>query len=220
MFAADLHIRDLTGDNYIGDIVHMMGCEGADMLLLGGDYAESLDAAKRLFDRIDPQKFPMGIFGVPGNNDTEAFDGDKELLKKLFPGRMLINETADVRFGRHTLHIGGTDEIKYGSLPGRCLFTPDVHGYSILLSHYPCLREYPAGVTPRLMLSGHTHAGQMAFMGITGYTFGMEKDKVCAVLGMHMLKNGTQLFVSPGVGVSRLPIRIFAAPKIHLLEFI
>ena len=45
MFAADMHIRDITSDKYIGDIAHMLESEGADMLLLGGDYGESTQAS-------------------------------------------------------------------------------------------------------------------------------------------------------------------------------
>ena len=219
MFAADLHVRDCTSDKYIAGLAHMLTAEGADMLLLGGDYAESRAAALRFFSALDAQKFPMGIFGVLGNNDTEAFENDKEQIRREFPGKLLINETTGIRIGHNTLYIGGTDELKYGILPERSLFPRDMQGYSVLLSHYPCITSYVSGARPRLMLSGHTHGGQIAFMGLSAYTLGMERDMVDAVRGMHRLSSGTQLMVSPGVGVSRLPIRFCAEPLIHILEF-
>ena len=217
MFAADFHIRDLTPDGYIRDIAHMLSAEGADALLLGGDYGESAAAAMRLFSEIGRLNFPMGIYGVPGNNDTEAF-GDKESLKKAFPGKMLINAGETVKAGAGRLHIGGSDEIKHGEAFTRSPFIRDTAGYSILLSHYPRLPDSFIGSRPRLVLSGHTHGGQIAFMGLSGYTFGMEHNMVKAVSGLKDI-DGTPIFVTTGIGVSRLPIRFCARPRIHLIEF-
>jgi len=217
MFAADMHIRDCTSDKYIASLAHMLSAEGADALLLGGDYGESEDAARRFFSAVDSSAFPMGVYGVTGNNDKEAF-GDISGLREAFPGRLLINEAAAITVGRHTLYIGGCDERKYGIPLKRSPFPADNSGYSILLSHYP---SYPAGVTgprPRLMLSGHTHAGQIAFMGLSGYTFGMERNTVSAVNGLGTA-DGIPAFVSSGIGVSRLPIRFCARPRIHIIEF-
>lgn len=217
MFASDFHIRDITSDDYIASIAHMLSSQGADALLLGGDYGESENAARRLFDAIDIRKFPLGVFGVPGNNDTEAFCGDTDALAQAFPGRLLVNDAVKLKAGTGRLYIGGSDEIKHGSAYTRSPFPADTGGYAILISHYPCLPA-AAGPRPRLMLSGHTHAGQIAFMGLTGYTFGMERQLVKAVNGLSNT-GGMPVFVSSGIGMSRLPIRFCAAPRIHVIEF-
>lgn len=218
LFASDLHIRDHTPDSYISALVAMLSAQRADMLLLGGDYGESAAAAKRFFFALSEDVFPMGIFGVPGNNDSESFESCTE-LRRVFPGRLLVNELAAIRLNRGRLYIGGLDELKYGTHPAHGLFPKDLSGYVILISHYPCLPSAVSGARPRLMLSGHTHGGQICLPGLSIYSLGFEKDVVHAVSGISE-HGATRLLVSPGIGVSRFPIRLGCAPTIHLIEFI
>lgn len=213
MFAADLHIRNSTPDSHVKYIADMLHCADADMLLLGGDYGESREAALRFFDAVSADKYPLGVFGVPGNNDTEAF-GDTGALKSAFPGTMLVNSTA----AAGPLVIGGADEVKYGSAPAHDIFDAADGRYRIYLSHYPLFPRFSAHARPQLILSGHTHGGQIRVFGITCYSFGIERSDADGVCGEYE-KDGMKLFVSPGVGVSRLPIRAGCTPKIHLIEF-
>ena len=217
MFAADMHIRDITSDKYIGDIAHMLESEGADMLLLGGDYGESADAAIRFLGAISPEKFPMGIFGVVGNNDVELFSEIDE-LRRVFPGELIINGNREVKLRGGRLMIGGLDEIKYGAFPEKNLFERANDSYSILLSHFPKLPSWISGARARLMLSGHTHGGQFRMFGLDPYTIGYESGEVDAVSGLHEM-GGTHLLVSNGIGVSKLPLRIGCPPQIHLIDF-
>lgn len=217
MFATDMHIRDITDDKYIAELAHMLEAERADMLLLGGDYGESVDAAIRFLNAIRAEKFPMGIFGVVGNNDAEAFS-DVDELRKAFPGRLLINSMCEVKLRGGRLMIGGLDEIKYGAYPDKSLFERANDTYSILLSHFPKIPTWISGARARLMLSGHTHGGQFRLFGLDPYTIGYEYGEVDAVRGITE-KGGTRLLVSSGIGVSKLPLRIGCPPKIHLIDF-
>lgn len=218
MFASDFHIRDCTSDKYIDALTGMLtGC-GADILLLGGDYGESRRAAERLFHALSRAEFPMGIYGVPGNNDTESFI-DAASLAEAFPGRMLTNEKCVLRRGAGKLVIGGHDELKYGAYPRRSLFSAGRDEYNLLISHYPLLPSPECGPRPRLMLSGHTHGGQIGMHGFTVYSLGLEKELISHVEG-ELISAGTRLIVSPGIGVSRFPIRLGCRPLIHLIEFV
>ena len=218
MFATDFHIRDHTPDSYVATLVSMLAAQRADLLLLGGDYGESAAAAKRLFTALSGKEFPLGVFGVPGNNDTESFS-EHSVLRRSFPGQLLVNELAEIRLNHGRLYIGGLDELKYGAYPKRGLFPNDVSGYGILISHYPCIPAAVSGARPRLMLSGHTHGGQISMLGFSVYSLGLEKDMVHAVSGVS--EHGvTRLLVSPGIGVSRFPLRVGCAPSIHLIEFV
>lgn len=130
-----------------------------------------------------------------------------------------MNELADIRLKHGRLYIGGLDELKYGAHPRHGLFPNDATGYGILVSHYPCIPAAVSGARPRLMLSGHTHGGQISLMGFSIYSLGLEKDVVHAVSGVSE-HGATRLLVSPGIGVSRFPIRLGCAPRIHLIEFV
>lgn len=218
MFATDFHIRDRTPDSYVADLAAMLAAQRADLLLLGGDYGESAAASKRFFSALAGKNFPLGIFGVPGNNDTESFEGHFE-LRRAFSGRLLVNELVDIHINHGRLYIGGLDELKYGAYPRQGLIPNDASGYSILVSHYPCIPAAVSGARPRLMLSGHTHGGQIRLLGLSIYSLGLEKDVVHAVSGISE-HGATRLLVSPGIGLSRFPIRLGCAPMIHLIEFV
>ena len=218
-FAADFHIRDCTSDEYIHKITVMLTETRADILLLGGDYGESISAADRLFGAFSNLRFPLGIFGTIGNNDVECF-GDAASLQEHACFQVLVNEKRSLRVNGGLLHIGGAGELKYGNTFVAGLFpragTPC---YSVLISHYPHIPYFGSGARARLMLSGHSHAGQVRLLGISCYSFGMEKAKVDKVVGLHQI-GVTRLLVSPGIGVSRLPIRVGAPPRIHCVDFL
>lgn len=218
VFAADLHMRDCTGDEYMADIAHMLGSQGADMLLLGGDYGESRRASERFFKLISRQEFPMGIYGVPGNNDVEAFE-DIAALRDAFPGELLANRMHEMRLRGGRLMIGGLDELRYGAHPVKSVFPIARDGYSILISHYPKLPAAVSGARPRLVLSGHTHGGQFRIFGLTPYSIGFERGLVDSVSGIAE-RRGVRLLTSNGIGVSKLPLRIGCPPQVHLIEFV
>lgn len=217
-FAADFHIRSHTKDAYLDMLCAMLADTRADMLALGGDYGESAHAACRLFERLNRLEFPLGCFAVAGNNDVECF-GEARALCEYMRARVLVNEAATLRVNGGYLHIAGADELKYGNGSARGLLPRRLlNSYSVLISHYPKLFRYGSGGRPRLMLAGHTHAGQINLGGFTIYNLRFENRSVDHVSGFCEI-DGTKLLVSPGIGVSRLPIRIGAPPKIHVIEF-
>ena len=217
LFVADLHIRDCTPDAYIHRLAGLCAEQGADLLLLGGDLAESIPAARRMARAFCGQNYPRGIIAVPGNNDVEAF-GSAAAFSEAMPFPVLVNERMDLPMRGGVLRIGGIDERKYGHADARGLFPRRRGVYDLLLSHYPCVPDFGFGARPRLMLCGHTHGGQLRLGGITPYLLGLERGKIQGISGIYE-KGGVRMLVSPGVGVSKWPIRLGAAPKIHCIEF-
>lgn len=217
LFVADLHIRDCTPGAYIHRLAGLCAEQGADLLLLGGDLAESIPAARRMARAFCGQNYSRGIIAVPGNNDVEAF-GSAAAFAEAMPFPVLINERMELPMRGGVLRIGGIDERKYGHADARGLFPRRRGVYDLLLSHYPCVPDFGFGARPRLMLCGHTHGGQLRLGGITPYLLGLERGKIQGISGIYE-KGGVRMLVSPGVGVSKWPIRLGAAPKIHCIEF-
>lgn len=217
LFVADLHIRNCTPDAYIHRLAGLCAEQGADLLLLGGDLAESIPAARRMARAFCGQNYPRGIIAVSGNNDVEAF-GSAAAFAEAMPFPVLINERMELPMRGGVLRIGGIDERKYGHADARGLFPRRRGVYDLLLSHYPCVPDFGFGARPRLMLCGHTHGGQLCLGGITPYLLGLERGKIQGISGIYE-KGGVRMLVSPGVGVSKWPIRLGAAPKIHCIEF-
>ena len=220
LFASDFHLLPCMDPAPIAAL--MAGCE-ADLILLGGDYADQREQALRLFNAFKRLRAPLGIFAVCGNNDAEAFDGCGALRDALagFGARLLINESVSISCGDGTLRLGGMDEYKYGAPNGENLFS-EGDGYRILLSHYPILPD--CACPPDLMLSGHTHGGQFNLLGLTPYAIGFERIGELGKLAPAMVSGSerfgrTTLLVSKGVGTSRIPLRIGVRPEIHRIRF-
>lgn len=219
LFASDFHLRPRMDPKPIAS--QMAACR-ADMILLGGDYADRKDQALRLFDALRPLRAPLGVYAVAGNNDVEAF-GDLSALRaavERFGGRLLVNEGVSVSLDGGTLRIAGVDEYRYGAPSFDGLF-PDPGDYQILLSHYPIL---PKGEPPDLMLTGHTHGGQFNFLGLTPFAIGFERIGSQRGLAPAMVSGArrfgqTMLVVSKGIGASRIPLRIGVRAEIHRLTF-
>ena len=222
LFASDTHVLSRTTDAEIDAFVALMAAQMADIVLLGGDYSDTAEGAVRLFEAMKALRAPLGIYGVIGNNDAEAWDSVRELRRAMAKGgcKLLVNQSKALRINGGALYIGGVDEHRYGKPHCEGLYpaAPSPVAYRVLLSHYPCR---PA-LTPDLMLSGHTHGGQFNALGLTPFAIGFErisrKPKSMAVAGL-MDVGDMKLLVSKGVGASRIQLRVGVRPEIDLLTF-
>lgn len=212
LFISDVHLRRPVKDEQLQALMALIRTQKADMILFGGDYAETADQHERFFKALSGVQARLGIYGVMGNNDREAFP-DTEAFRALASGggmKLLINESLTLENG---LCIGGCDDHKRGNPRTKDLFGGAA--YRILISHFPVKPDCDA----ELMLSGHTHGGQFNFLGITPYSAGFEfAYRMMAISGLRPLGNG-KLLVSEGIGVSRLPLRMGVKPRIHLVKF-
>ncbi len=210
LFVSDVHLRRCVSDAKLAALIRLIAAQKADLLLLGGDYGEGTDQCARFFRALSHLRCPLGIFGVPGNNDDPA------LLEKdmRHAGAVLLkNRTVSVALPGGRLEIGGCDDYLKGAPRTEGLFSGG--DYRILLSHQPVQPDCACD----LMLSGHTHGGQMNFFGLTPYSVGFEhRLKQLAVRGLHRI-SGMNLAVCNGIGVSRIPLRFGARAEILLAEF-
>lgn len=213
LFVSDVHLRRFVSDERLEALIDQLVATKADMLLLGGDYAESRRDCLRFFHALRRASFPLGIYAVPGNNDIRNLDELREGAAAAGV-TLLINESRRVRLPGGEMEIGGCDDHKYGAPRTAGLFRND-GAYRVLLSHFPS----PPDCECELMLSGHTHAGQLNLFGITPYSIGCERRfHLMAVRGLHRIGD-MRLFVGNGIGVSEFPLRVGAEARITLVEF-
>lgn len=211
LFISDVHLRRSVSQERLDRLIALIRSQSADLLLLGGDYGEGRSQCERFFNALADLSFPLGIYAVPGNNDVR---NDLDLLLRPANAVLLRNRAVDIPLTGGVLRIGGVDDHKYGQPDARGLF-PDDAAYRILLSHFPVNCDCPCD----LQLSGHTHAGQICPFKITPYDIGFERRyHMSNVSGLDRVDHH-QIFVSSGIGVSRLPIRLNADPEICLLSF-
>ena len=211
LFVSDVHLRGCVSDAKLNALIEQIRAQNADLLLLGGDYGEGAGQCARFFEALSALCFPLGAFAVPGNNDDPAVLTEAAQKAGI---RLPVNKTAALEIGGVRIEIGGCDDYKYGTPDTRHLFS-DAAAYRILLSHFPILPAQKCD----LIFSGHTHGGQIRLGGLTAYALPFEKKfEIAAAYGDNVI-DGTRLLISNGIGVSKLPIRIGAAPEILLAEF-
>lgn len=213
LFVSDVHLRRGVSQARLDALMDQLAAAQADLLLLGGDYAETPDQCLRFFHALKRVRFPLGGFAVLGNNDWKSRADLPEMAREAGLN-LLQNEARTLALPHCKLEIAGCDDYKHGTPQTQNLFCGKAD-YRIFLSHYPILPDCSCD----LMLSGHTHAGQCNLWGITPYTMGFERRyRLAAIRGYHHFPQ-MDLLVGNGIGVSRFPFRLGAQPQFYLLKF-
>jgi hypothetical protein len=152
------------------------------------------------------------IYAVLGNHDSIAMVPDLEALGINF----LLNESVAITRGNASLYLVGVDDAHFyradniekaaANIPEQCV--------SILLSHTPEIYRQAAHAGFDLMLSGHTHGGQICLPG--GFPILLEADLPRALGAGPWRHEGMVGYTSVGVGSSVVPVRFNNRPEITL----
>ena len=219
-----LHISDLHADMNEGAmrrLPELVQDMSYDVCVLTGDYRGAtfgpFDAALESLARLRPHlKGP--VYGVLGNHDTIRMVPELEEMGI----RMLLNECETISRGDEAVYLAGIDDAHYyrvDNIEKAASEIPD-EGFSILLSHTPEIYRQAAHAGFDLLLSGHTHGGQICLPGSIPMTLD-------SVLPRHMGSGPWKYrdmvgYTSVGAGCSIVAVRINCPPEItlHHLECI
>jgi len=190
-------------------------CQTGDMIDIAATYIPDYVRAFREL------RAPLGVVTVLGNHDR--YTGEEAVIRGVREAGQ-----AFVQNGSHVVERNGTplalvgiddprnwraddpQDAEVGIALRRS--PPDV--FKILLAHRPGAFD---GAAPRgvpLTLAGHIHGGQI-YLPVIGWSAGRLITKY--VMG-HFRQGSSQLYVSRGIGVVGVPIRVFVPPEIALLE--
>ena len=165
------------------------------MVLLGDLFEGHGPSPRELLNALGALSAPLGVFGVPGNHDIRG-GGAGTLPFDQVGIRVLRNRWSEVRPG---LVLVGLDDLpggRGGGNGGEAIdraFAGRPPGACILLEHRPLLAERAASAGANLMLSGHTHGGQI-------WPFGYLSRLVYPLLDGEYEGNGMKVIVSRGTG--------------------
>jgi uncharacterized protein len=172
-----------------------------------GPYGATLDGMARLCRVL---KRP--IYGVLGNHDTIRMLPALEDMGI----RMLLNECVPISCGSDRIHLAGLDDAHFYRADNLEKAAADIQAgsFSILLSHTPEIYQQAAHAEFDLMLSGHTHGGQICLPGqipisldsVLPRRFGSGAWKYHNMLG----------YTSVGAGCSIVPARFNCPPEITI----
>lgn len=165
VFVSDLHAGTLLDSRWLGARVEQVAALAPDLIVLGGDILEGDHREEaELVQALSRLRAPLGVYAVTGNH--EFYAGLEPSVRRLRAAglRVLRDEWVEAAPG---LVLAGVDD-----LTARRQMAPDPEsitralagrpeGATVFLSHSPLEVEQAARAGVGLMLSGHTHGGQI-----------------------------------------------------------
>lgn len=219
---SDLHLGYYYSLQQLSKVVTKINEKNPDIVIFTGDlidnyqtYADTPLVASILQNIIAP----LGKFAIFGNHDHGGYGTEYYSHIMTQSGfEILQNIEKRIRLlDGSEISIFGIDDIMLGK--------PDIHGtlqqaqnnlYTIALVHEPDIAPHIANFPVNLLLSGHSHGGQVQlpfFGAIITPTFAKHY-----IEGFYHIKQNYDLllYVNRGLGTTRVPLRFLAKPEITL----
>jgi predicted MPP superfamily phosphohydrolase len=218
VFVADIHHGIFFSQKRIEKLVNEINAMHPDIIILGGDYIDSeVKYIEPCFQELSKLKAEIGVFGVIGNHDGRNNGYNLTLSAMEKAGiKPLENRAEWLEVGNKKIKLGGViwteaDETDLG---------PNIRDtresdFVILVSHTPDLAEKIKTKNIDLVLSGHTHGGQVTFFGLFAPYIPSHYGQKYRT-GIVEAENA-KVLITNGIGEALLPIRFFARPQINII---
>jgi predicted MPP superfamily phosphohydrolase len=230
----DIHVGPyMTAENLAAYVEAVNGLK-ADLVVLTGDFITNSVAEVTPCARVlGGIKARFGVYACLGNHDMYAGAGDALADRFRKVGiRTLRNDAAAIRCGNTRLSVLGVEDLISGEPDLKRalkIAKTDPGEVNILLSHRPEIFPAAAASGVDLTLAGHYHGGQIRLAPnpeslsiarlLTAYTEGLFRLPRSRAISQGEQRDAT-LFVSRGIGITALPIRINCSPQIAHLRLI
>ena len=214
---SDLHHSPIVPRADVRHAVALAQSTGADMFALTGDYTTARPSyVWPCAELLGTLAAPAGTWAVLGNHDHYT---DAELTARALRRariEVLDNAHTVLTRGGEELQLVGVDDWSWGKTDwARAFRGVDRMKPTVLLSHQPAVLDMPETEGVSLILSGHTHGGQISLPFIGAPVRFVNEFKY---LRGYYRRGATQLYVSRGTGTVGLPVRLGARPEIALLR--
>jgi uncharacterized protein len=206
----DLHHSEFTSQSDIARAVDLALAQRPDVIVLGGDY---VSFAERRYmepcaEALAPLEAPGGVIAILGNHDDDRY----------MPAAHEHRGFTVLKDRRATVAIRGA-ALEFAGIRFWTRAPADIArvvGASastvVLLAHDPRVFHQAADLAVPLLLSGHTHGGQIVLPFL-----GAPAGRKFPVLAGSAVRERTSMFVSRGVGTVYLPVRLNCPPEIAVL---
>ena len=208
----DIHHSALVPAEDVVRAVALANEQKPDLVILGGDYVTAQDRAyvEPVAELLAALQAPLGVFAILGNHDD-----DREMPGALARRHMRVLKDEHTRIevrGAGLELLGIRFWTKEQAKIAQAL--KGARDPVVLLAHDPRRVVEAAALDIPVVLSGHTHGGQIVIPGLGPVA--ARKFPVTAGIGSE--KN-TSLFVSRGIGTVYVPIRINCPPEVAIVTF-
>jgi len=211
---SDFHFRKWNA--VLEQTQNMLRSLDYDLLVATGDFStlpcrwtHAAEMCRRFFRPINP---PRGTFAVLGNHDDRVLADQPDM-----PFTLPRNEHVRINVNGSCLVLAGVEQCvdQRGDIAAALAGAPK-SAPTVLLAHYPSTVYKTPADQVCLVLSGHTHGGQIR-LPILGCIWANDRIRPSRAHGLHKV-HGTMLHVTAGIGVSSpLRFRYNCPPEVSLI---
>ncbi|MGA9604840.1 MAG: metallophosphoesterase [Methyloceanibacter sp.] len=210
---SDLHVE--MSEGAMDRVVALLKDASYDLCVLTGDYRaktwgpheEAISGVARVRAALRGE-----VYGVLGNHDTILMVPALEAMGIT----MLLNESKIIERSGERLHLVGIDDAHYYRMDNLDKAAADIPpgAFSILISHTPEIYRQAAHADFDVLLSGHTHGGQICLPGRIPLTLDsvLPRSMGSGAWRYHDMSG----YTSVGAGSSIVPVRFNCPPEITL----
>lgn len=225
VFFSDTHFGKLYSEDHLAEIVKTINDQNPDLVIFGGDLIDNYNRDKsilnteKIIEQFGQIQSKYGKYAIYGNHD---YGGGAELIYKEIMTRsgftILTNESQGI--SQMNLRLTGYDDLLFGYTPASD-YSLSGDAFTVILSHEPDTVDRITIPSDAVMLSGHSHGGQVTIPflteyylpdGATEYIRGWYNDKGKS--------SNIDLFVSRGIGMTTLPFRFLSEPEISVINLV
>lgn len=221
----DLHVGPLVGPRMVAAWRRLCLREAPDLLLLTGDVVDSQpQEAQPFLEAFQDVPAPLGRYAILGNHDYFSDPAPIWAGLEATGWRCLENAHALIPRGEEALALLGLQDpqaangrfrgVRFGPGPSWSAAARGLpeHAWRLALSHRPEDWDLARLAGARLTLSGHTHGGQINLIP------GLSSARLLGPYTGGLYRQGRDLlYVSRGLGVVALPLRIGADPELVVI---
>lgn len=242
---SDIHMGDYLSAAEARRAVDMANELAADLVVVTGDFITRRgDPLESCIAELSRLRAPLGVWGCNGNH--EGFANVEALTPKLFERygmRLLRQQSATLEWKGQPFRLLGVDyestrDVDRGRHPLMAAIEPAVSREmpNILLAHNPNCFRHAAELGIELMLTGHTHGGQVSVeildhrlspaRFLTPYVAGLYRrpmgagqqlsDEEAWAGAPHGAARAATVYVNRGIGTIGMPVRLGVPPEITL----
>jgi uncharacterized protein len=216
---SDIHHGLFLPEQWLAEAVQQTNRLCADIVVLTGDFVTysraNIEPAAEILSRL---RASYGVLAVLGNHDFRVgADAVTSALRRKHI-EVLRNQHVTVQFGGSSVYVAGVDDYGYGADVRRAVRGIPRDSATVLLAHNPRIIHLASRHGVSLVLSGHTHGGQVN-LPLLGTVYGRSPERLRYKIGWDRL-GPTQIYVSRGIGTIVLPWRLRCPAEITHLELL
>ncbi len=214
-FFTDTHYGKSYNEKNIKKIVALINESNVDIVIFGGDFFDNYNRDKSKIDvellgnELSKIKAKYGKYAVYGNHDFGGkatrvyFDLMSNSGFTVLKNQNKYIKELDTRLIGFEDSIFGEVNLEYYNIKST--------DFNILISHEPEIIDMINMKNYGIMLSGHTHGGQI------NNPYNVPTKYLKGIYNNSSINNNISLIVSKGIGVTKIPIRVFSQPEICII---